>query len=284
MLVFKKVADLQRHLKHLTNSGKTIAFAPTMGALHDGHLQLIKMANDLADVSVASIFVNPTQFNDPKDLEKYPRTMQADMAALHSAGCSILFAPSAEEVYPPDLDVSLSLDFGKLATVMEGKFRPGHFDGMATVVHRLLDIVRPHKLIMGQKDFQQLTIVREMLRQTQSSVELIMCPTKREEDGLAMSSRNTRLTKEMRQIAPRIYETLQKAKQLFIVQSAQEVEDYAMQTLEKAGFKPEYFTFFDGITLQPVQNYHDSELIVAALAAWAGDIRLIDNMVMKGDV
>ena len=278
MLLFKKVADLQKHLAHLRQAGKTIGFAPTMGALHDGHLALIRMANADCDCSVASIFVNPTQFNDPKDLEKYPRTPGRDIALLAGAGCSVLFMPPVEEVYPPGVDLSINLDFRQLETVMEGRFRPGHFAGMATVVNRLLAIVRPVRLYMGQKDFQQLSIVRDMLRQRGSKIELVMCPTVREADGLAMSSRNVRLTPEMRQAAPQIYQTLLWAKAEFRGRPASVVQKGALEKLAAAGFRAEYFEIVDGTSLLPVEHFAESGFPVACVALFAGEVRLIDNL------
>ncbi len=212
MLVFKKISGLQRWLDGERQSGKSIGFAPTMGALHTGHLSLVEIAKSECDRAVVTIFVNPTQFNDPADLEKYPRMPEKDIALLISAGCDALFMPAVEEVYPPGENLTVQLDFRQLDQVMEGKFRPGHFSGMATVVKRLLDIVQPGRLYMGQKDFQQLTIVHDMLRQLGSNIELVRCPTTREADGLAMSSRNLRLQPEMRAAAPAIYQNLLAAK------------------------------------------------------------------------
>ena len=177
MLIFKKVADLQHWL---ARQKPPVGFAPTMGALHEGHLELIRMAKRDGCIAVASIFVNPSQFNDPKDLERYPRTPEKDAALLFSAHCDALFIPPVSEVYPPGQDFTITLDFKHLDKVMEGEFRPGHFKGMASVVHRLLDIVRPQRLYMGQKDYQQLSIVRDMIGQLGMSVELVMCPTVRE--------------------------------------------------------------------------------------------------------
>lgn len=281
MLLFKKVADLQAWLNAERSKGQRVGFAPTMGALHDGHLELIRMAKRDGCLAVASIFVNPTQFNDPKDLEKYPRLPEKDTALLLSADCDALFMPPVEEVYPPGINLTIDLDFRQLDKVMEGKFRPGHFKGMATVVHRLLDIVQPQRLYMGQKDFQQLSIVRDMIRQLQMPVELVMCPTMREPDGLAMSSRNMRLSPEMRAIAPVIYQTLQWAKTAFEKKPASEVQAEAMQRLTVAGLKPEYFDIVDGISLLPVLHRADSNFVVACTAAFAGEVRLIDNLVLK---
>lgn len=281
MFIFQRVADLQEYLGRARQAGRSIGFVPTMGALHQGHLDLIRRAESETDLVVASVFVNPTQFNDPKDLEKYPRTPEKDAEALFSAGCNALFMPPVDEVYPPGRDITLRLDFGLLDKVMEGVFRPGHFGGMATVVKRLLDIVGPDRLFMGQKDFQQLTIVRDMLRQLNSPVQLVMCPTTREADGLAMSSRNVRLSPEMRAAAPVIYRILQESKEMFAHRSAAEIRETAFQQLEQAGLRPEYFEISDGITLAPVAHRQPGAYVVACLAAFAGDVRLIDNMVLQ---
>ncbi len=282
MLIFKKVADLQAWLNAERAKGQKIGFAPTMGALHDGHLELIRLAKRDGCLAVASIFVNPTQFNDPKDLEKYPRLPEKDAMLLISADCDVLFMPPVEEVYPPGVDLTIDLDFRQLDKVMEGEFRPGHFKGMATVVNRLLDIVQPQRLYMGQKDFQQLSIVRDMIRQLQMPVELVMCPTVRHADGVAMSSRNMRLTPEMRATAPVIHQTLQWAKTEFEKRPAEEVQVEAMRRLAAAGLKPEYFDIVDGVSLLPVKSWADSDFVVACVAAFAGEVRLIDNLVLKG--
>jgi len=281
MLVFKKVSDLQHWHAVQRQFGKSIGFAPTMGALHTGHLSLVHAAKAECELAVVSIFVNPTQFNDPKDLEKYPRMPEQDIALLLGAGCDVLFMPPVEEVYPPGQNLSVTLDFRQLDRVMEGEFRPGHFSGMATVVNRLLDIVRPDRLYMGQKDFQQLTIVRDMLRQLNSPIELVMCPTTREADGLAMSSRNLRLSPHMRAVAPVIYQTLLAAKTAFEQKPAPAVQAHARERLQDAGLKPEYFDLVDGISLLPVAHWADSDFVVACVAAWAGEVRLIDNLVVK---
>ncbi|HAD11017.1 MAG TPA: pantoate--beta-alanine ligase [Saprospirales bacterium] len=287
MLIFKKVADL-RHW--LDRQNLPIGFAPTMGALHAGHLELIRMAKNDGCLAVASIFVNPTQFNDPKDLDKYPRTPEKDAELLIGAGCDVLFMPPVDEVYPPGQDLTIDLDFGLLDKVMEGEFRPGHFKGMATVVNRLLDIVKPQKLYMGQKDYQQLSIVRDMIRQLTLPVELIMCPTVREPDGLAMSSRNVRLSPEMRAAAPVIHQTLQWAKTALEADLPRdEIQAQAMDKLRAAGLRPEYFELVDGFSLAPIRPkgaiafMNETSMgdgIVACTAAFAGEVRLIDNLVL----
>ena len=282
MLVFKKIADLQHWLNTERRAGKTVGFAPTMGALHEGHLSLVHAAKQAGGLAVVSIFVNPTQFNDPKDLEKYPRMPEADATLLMGAGCDALFMPPVEEVYPPGQDLRVQLDFRQLDQVMEGVFRPGHFAGMATVVKRLLDIVAPQRLYMGQKDFQQLSIVRDMLTQLGSPIQLVMCPTTREADGLAMSSRNLRLSPEMRAAAPVIYRSLLEAKADFVQENATTVQAWALEKLAAAGLRPEYFDIVDGISLLPVAQAAEAGFVVACVAAWAGEVRLIDNLVLKG--
>ncbi len=284
MLIFKKVADLQAWIAKERAAGRSIGFAPTMGALHDGHMELIRLSHRDGNRTVASIFVNPTQFNDPKDLEKYPRTPEKDLLLLHDTGCDAVFMPSVEEVYPPGSDVKIDLDFRQLDEVMEGVFRPGHFIGMATVVHRLLDIVQPQSLYMGQKDFQQLTIVRDMIRQLHMPIQLVMCPTVRESDGLAMSSRNTRLSPGMRAVAPVIYQTLQWVSAEIVHRPASLLQAEAMQKLQAAGLQPEYFEIVDGISLLPVEHWEESDFMVVCTAAFAGEVRLIDNLVLKNDL
>lgn len=283
MQVFEKIADLQAWLADQRREGKTIGFAPTMGALHEGHLSLVRAAEAAGDVPVVSIFVNPRQFNDPEDLRKYPRMPEHDQALLQRANCQALFMPDVDEVYPPGQDISVKLDFGHLTQVMEGEFRPGHFEGMATVVKRLLDIVAPQRLYMGQKDFQQLTIVREMIRRLALPVELVMCPTVREADGLAMSSRNLRLSPEMRAAAPVIFQALEEARAAFASGiTADSLRQRAFERMQQAGLRPEYFDIVDGYTLLPLPSVKDAPFVVACTAAWAGDVRLIDNVVLQG--
>jgi len=281
MLLFKTVNDLQHYLQQFRKKKQTIGFVPTMGALHQGHLSLIKKAKSESDIVVCSIFVNPTQFNDASDLDKYPRTAANDINLLTSKDTDVLFMPPVEEVYPPGLDTTLELDFGDLANVMEGKFRPGHFDGMAQVVKRLLDIVQPNHLYMGQKDFQQLTIVRSMLTQLKMNVKLVMCPIIREKDGLAMSSRNVRLTPKHRKLAIKLSKTLKEAKKLIGKKTPTEIKSFAMEKLSISEFKPEYFDIVDGITLQDLDDFEGTEFAVACTAVWVGEVRLIDNLILK---
>jgi len=282
MHIFKRVKDLQDYTNAQKEQGKTIGFSPTMGALHRGHLSLINQAKAKNDISVCSIFVNPTQFNESSDLEKYPRTPEKDIDLLIKAGNDILFMPTVDEIYPTDVSIKSNFDFGNLAQVLEGIFRPGHFDGMAQVVNRLLEITQPDSLFMGQKDFQQLTIVRDMIRQTESSVELVMCPIVREDDGLAMSSRNVRLTPENRQKATSIYQTLQDTKSKINQFNPAELQEASFNSLNSIpNFKAEYFEIVDGVTLSSIKRFEDTTFAVACTAVWAGDVRLIDNIILK---
>ncbi len=282
MKILKTVRGLRRHLDQLKEDGASIGFVPTMGALHQGHISLVKRMIEDNDVSVCSVFVNPTQFNEKKDLARYPRTLKKDARLLREAGLDFLFAPKVSEVYPKNVDTSLKLELSDLYNVMEGKFRPGHFDGMAQVVNRLLDITTPDRLYMGQKDFQQFTIVRSMMKQLRLKTKLVVCPIIREEDGLAMSSRNARLTPSYRKKATCLHKTLLSAKERCKATSIKTVAKSSLKIIEMCGLKPEYFDIVDGKSLQSVKKITDSSLIVACTAAWAGNVRLIDNMVLKG--
>lgn len=281
MFLFKKANALHLYIRQLHQQHFPVAFIPTMGALHAGHLALIQLAAKDGYHTVCSIFVNPTQFNDPRDLEKYPRTPEKDIELLVSVGCTVLFLPTVAEVYPSDLEQP-TFEFDYLEKILEGAFRPGHFRGVAQVVSRLLDLVQPDALYMGQKDYQQVAIIQSMLQQLHSTVKLVMAPTLREADGLAMSSRNVRLTPDFRRIAPVIFQTLVHAKQQFQQGYAPaEIQQYALQKLITAGLKPEYFELVDGKTLLPIERFNDSKSVVACTAAWAGEVRLIDNLLLK---
>jgi len=282
MLLYKNVKDLQAHLEKLREEGKTIGFVPTMGALHEGHLSLINKAKEINDCTVCCIFVNPTQFNEASDLTKYPRTPGKDVDLLAGVGCEVIFMPPVEEVYPKGENFDVSFDFEGLDMPMEGANRPGHFAGVAQIVHRLLDIVQPDHIYMGQKDFQQYSIIRRMLALMNSKTKIVMCDIVREADGLAKSSRNVRLTAEHRAIAPKIQEILQAAKSKIHSHFPQQIEEEAMAQLRAIeGFKPEYFTIAHGRTLRPFEVFEDVDFAVACTAVWAGKVRLIDNVILK---
>jgi len=251
-----------------------------MGALHQGHLELIKQAKAENDIVVVSIFVNPIQFNNKEDLLKYPRNFDADAAMLESIGCDVIFHPDVAEIYPePDHSI---YDFGMLDKVMEGKFRPGHFNGVAIVVKRLFEIVLPDNAYFGEKDYQQLQVIKALVIQKQIPVNIIACPIVREADGLAMSSRNVRLTAEQREIAPIIYCLLQKAKLEMINFSPSALTEWVIQEFESyRNFRLEYFEIADATTLLPLLNWDDSDAAIACIAVYLGDVRLIDNIKLK---
>lgn len=283
MKVFEDPVEMQEYLKDFRKKGKTVGYVPTLGALHEGHMSLVRKSMSKSDISIVSIFVNPTQFNEKTDLDKYPRTFEADSKMLVEEGCDILFYPSSDTVYPQGVDKAPDLDMKGMDKLLEGAFRPGHFDGVLQVVARLLELVRPDHLYMGQKDFQQFTLIGHMIRQLKISTQLVVCPIKREKHGLAMSSRNVRLSKKERQDAGVIYKTLNYVLRKFKKDNSEVCKEYAMNRLSKAGFKPEYFEIVDGISLLGVDNYEDSEYIVACVAVWVGNVRLIDNKILKSN-
>ncbi|MBN2237454.1 MAG: pantoate--beta-alanine ligase [Bacteroidales bacterium] len=276
MLVFEKKVDLREYLDGEKSKGKTIGFVPTMGALHAGHIALIQKSIAVCDVTIASIFVNPIQFNNPEDLEKYPRTFEADRAMLANAGCDAVFYPSVEEMYPAN-EKSESFDFGPLEQVMEGAFRPGHFNGVAVVVKKLFDLVQPDKAIFGKKDFQQLAVIRSLVKKMNSSIEIIGLDTVREKDGLAMSSRNKRLSPKERNLAADIYKSLQFIKHNKHTKSPQILEKEAGQLLV-SDFKVEYIQVVDGTSLQSIAEWSETNYPVVCVAAHLGQVRLIDNL------
>ncbi len=284
MEIIEKNIDLQQKLQLLKIEGKSIGFVPTLGALHEGHSNLIRKSKRQSDITVCSIFVNPTQFNDVKDLEKYPRTLDADSALLKGLKTDFLYIPDKNEIYPKGLDTKVHLDFGNLFTVMEGAHRPGHFEGVVQVVKRLLDIVNPDQLYMGQKDFQQFSIIQHMIKMLHIPTELVVIKIKRENHGLAMSSRNERLTKDVRNKAAIIYKTLKAVKRKIKTHDFEFLKSYALKKLAIPDFNPEYFEIVDGNTLQSIHHYSDSNYIVACTAVWAGNVRLIDNIIMKKTV
>lgn len=273
------ISETQTAIQHQISEGKTIGFVPTMGALHEGHITLIRRAALENDFVVVSIFVNPIQFNNPEDLAKYPRNLTADIKQLEETGCNLVFAPTADEMYPePDLT---EFDFGQLDKVMEGKFRPGHFNGVAIVVKRLFEIVTPAKAYFGEKDFQQLAIIKRMVSILQIPIEIVPCPIVREADGLAMSSRNARLTPEERNEAPVIYKALSGIKEnysWFIPDGIKQLVTGEIQ--ENHRFRVEYVSVVNAETLLPFEDWQDVEHAVVCVAAFIGSVRLIDNIVL----
>ncbi len=282
MFIFKRVQQIRDWVDGRKAEGLKVGFVPTMGALHYGHLSLVERSREETDVTIVSIFVNPKQFNDPEDLRKYPRPIEADLKMLYEGGVDMVFLPEVEDVYPPGDHKTIDFDPGPAAETMEGKFRPGHFIGMAEVVYRLLRITSPDNLFMGQKDFQQFSIIRKLIADFHMPIQLVMCPTVREANGLAMSSRNVRLSPEARDKAGVIFNILTSGKILFEQKTpAKAVQEIALDALRKVNFDPEYFEVVNGYTLEPVQHMEDADQIVACCAVKVEGVRLIDNMIWK---
>ncbi|WP_421920959.1 pantoate--beta-alanine ligase [Marinifilum sp.] len=277
MEIIKLVAEAKGKISKLKKEGKSIGFVPTMGALHDGHLSLTAESVKKNDITVVSIFVNPTQFNNPNDLETYPRCIDADLEKLSEYHPDFIFIPEVEEMYPePDTRV---FDFGHLDLVMEGKNRPGHFNGVAQVVSKLFDIVTPDNAYFGQKDFQQVAVIKQMVRELKSSVNVVPCPIIREKDGLAMSSRNLLLDEEQRKNASKISETLFKACNLAAEFSVNELKAWVVDEINKNPYLSiEYFEIVDDTYLQPIESWDENNVKVGCITVQVGKIRLIDNI------
>jgi pantoate--beta-alanine ligase len=277
MKIVNSINELCCHLAEDKQKGKRIGFVPTMGALHAGHLSLVNRCVSENDICVVSVFVNPTQFNNPNDLLTYPRTLENDCRLLESSGCNYVFAPTVEEMYPePDTRV---FDFGKVSQVMEGACRPGHFNGVAQIVSKLFYAVEPDVAYFGEKDFQQIAVIRAMVKQLDIPVEIVDCPIQREVDGLALSSRNTRLTPEQRQKAPVIARTLKESITFVPEKSVREVLDYVVSTINAVPeMEVEYFEIVDGNTLESIENWSDTSYPVGCITVYCGEVRLIDNI------
>ncbi|MCL7762235.1 pantoate--beta-alanine ligase [Polaribacter sp. Z014] len=281
MKIFNTKQEIKDYLTSKKEENKTIGFVPTMGALHEGHLSLIKKAIKKNDLVVVSIFINPTQFDNPEDLVKYPKTIENDTKLLESVSCDVLFLPSVKEIYAENI-ASEKFDFDGLEHQMEGKFRNGHFDGVGTIVKTLFEIVTPNRAYFGQKDFQQLQIIKKMVKKNRLPVKIKGCPIFREKDGLAMSSRNTRLTTEHRNAAPFIYKTLKTARKKFGTENAVKVTEWVENQFKKHPFlELEYFTIADEKTLETIKNKESNKKYRAFIAVFAGEIRLIDNIRLK---
>lgn len=281
MKVFKKIIDIQVYLQRQKEKGLTIGFVPTMGALHQGHLSLLEACKTGCDIAVVSIFVNPTQFNDKNDLEKYPRTIEKDMTTLIDADCDVLFYPEPEEIYPPG-EITRIYDLQSLESLFEGAHRPGHFQGVCQVVDKLFSIVRPQAVFFGQKDYQQCMVIKRLIAITPSfnSIDMIIVPTMREPDGLAMSSRNMRLSENEKQAAPTIYQTLLFLKEALEVGPLTGIKEAATLKLNEKGFTTDYVGIANAYTLEPVEEWDGKKPLVALIAAFLGPVRLIDNLVI----
>ena len=280
MLIFTKIADLEGFLKTLRSKGQTIGFVPTMGALHKGHISLIEASKASCNATVCSIFVNPTQFNDSADLDRYPRMPAADTQLLQQANCDALFLPSVNEIYPTT--EKQVFDFGELDKILEGKYRPGHFNGVAQVVKRFFEIVKPNKAFFGSKDFQQVLIVKALVAQMRSDIEIVPCPILRESDGLAMSSRNTLLSAEERVLSGLIPRLMARANELAQSSGFVAAKEYISDEINKQPLmKLDYFEFCDSANLNTITQFIPNEKAVALIAVFVGKIRLIDNLILN---
>lgn len=282
MYIFKKIAHLQAHLNSKRKEGKQIGFVPTMGALHLGHLSLLKIAQKQNNYTVASIFVNPTQFGDANDLELYPRPIENDILKLQNQQCDVLFLPEASEVYP-DNHQPCRIDLNGLDQSMEGAFRPGHFEGVVEVVKRLLDIVQPDHLIMGQKDYQQFAIIKHLINTLDLPVQLVMGPIVREPDGLAMSSRNIRLSEQGRRRATKISKALMNAQKEAKSLDLQQVKNNAIQFMKSEHLDINYFEIVDGNTLEKLDSFAQAAIVTACTTVQIDGVRLLDNIILKNE-
>lgn len=277
MIIVKEARLLRGLIAQARTTHTLIGFVPTMGALHQGHLALVATCKQQSQLTVCSIFVNPTQFNNASDFQKYPNTLEKDITLLEAAGVDILFLPPVAEIYPQGMEGLEHYDLGYLETVLEGQYRPGHFQGVCQVMKRLLDLVQPHQLFMGLKDYQQCMVVKRLLEHMQSTTQFIACPTMREPDGLAMSSRNLRLSPQDRQKAPAIYQTLLYIKEQLRPGNLEALKQQARERLVAAGFSVDYVEIAHAETLELLSSWDGARPLVALVAAWLGDVRLIDN-------
>ncbi len=283
MIIYKTVTELQQKISDLKAQNKSIGFVPTMGALHDGHLSLIKKCKAENDICVVSIFVNPTQFNNKEDLAKYPRTLNRDAKKLETANCDFIFAPSESDIYSnQEMTDTFSFDFNGLDTVMEGKHRPGHFNGVVQIVSKLFDYVQPNNAYFGEKDFQQVAIIHHMTKIMNYPVNIVSCPIIREESGLAMSSRNELLSTDERKIAVGISKVLNESRTFVGAKSPMDVNNWVCEQINAiSGLKVEYFEIVNGYTLQTVEKWEETEYIVGCITVYCGSVRLIDNIQYK---
>ena len=279
MILFKEASDLSGYLKKQQDKGISIGFVPTMGALHQGHITLVTASTENTGLTVCSIFVNPTQFNDPADFKKYPITIENDLKMLFEAGADVVFLPEVEEIYPDGLEKVRTYSLGHLESILEGKYRPGHFQGVCQVVHRLLEIVSPDMLFMGQKDYQQCMVVQKLIDSYTIPTALVKCSTIREESGLAMSSRNMRLSESERDQAAEIYRTLKFVERSIRPGNLSDIKGKGIDLLSKSGFRVDYLEICDTRDLSIIDNWDGKSPLVSLAAAFLGEVRLIDNLV-----
>ena len=283
MIIFKKRIDISNYIENYKKTSNKTGFIPTMGALHNGHLSLIASSKKTDTLTICSIFVNHTQFNNTADFEKYPVTIEKDIDLLEKAGCNILFLPSVDEIYPADSSTTLPYELGFIETVLDGKYRPGHFQGVCNVVQRLLDIVQPNTIYLGQKDYQQCMVIKKLTELIQSPTQIIICPTLRESDGLAMSSRNMRFTPVERIKAVRISEVLLFIKQQIKPGNLENLKQHCINYLTNEGYNVDYVEIANATNLRLVQNWDGKTKLVALVAAFLNEVRLIDNRIVTED-
>jgi len=277
MLIIKQSIKLKEYIQYSREQGLSIGFVPTMGALHSGHISLIEASRNRTGYTICSIFVNPTQFNNPEDLQKYPQTIELDIEMLEAAGCDLLFLPEVEDIYPKGYQ-PLHYELGYLETILEGKHRPGHFQGVCQVVDILLNLTTPDVLFLGEKDFQQCLVLKRLLDIRKDNIELAICNTIREKDGLALSSRNMRLNEDERRKAVLLYKILTEIKETLLPGETQEIISRATARLNQEGFITDYVEIADSENLQPLASWDGKTGAVALIASFLGEIRLIDNM------
>ncbi len=281
MIIFKHIKNLTKYLQRQAAANNSIGFVPTMGALHEGHLSLLKECNKKSKVTVCSIFVNPTQFNNIEDLEKYPKPVSKDILLLQENGCDVLFLPDEKEIYPDEESKQKHFELGYLESILEGKFRPGHFQGVSLVVEKLLRIVNPDFLFLGQKDFQQCLVIERLVGLMNKNITLVICPILREHSGLAMSSRNVRLNPSDRKIASELFHSLISIKNKLDTENFLTLKDKAIKDLENKGFKVEYLELAKKNDLEIVSHFKPGEELIVLIAAFLEGVRLIDNVLIN---
>jgi len=281
MIIFKHSTDLHSYLEKIRITNKTIGFVPTMGALHDGHFSLIEECRKQSSLTICTIFVNPTQFNNPEDFKKYPVTIEKDILFLEEHACDILFLPDEKEIYPDAASKKKHFDLGYIETILEGQFRPGHFQGVCLIMEKLLNIINPDFLFLGQKDFQQCLVIKKLISMMNLKVNVVICPTLREQNGLAMSSRNTRLTNQERTVAAELHACLQFIKKNLTKDNFYKLRTNAILYLEKAGFKIDYLELANTKNLALMDHYESKENLIILIAAYLNNVRLIDNLLIN---
>ncbi len=278
MTIFKQAKEITKYLESRKKMNNSLGFVPTMGALHEGHLSLLKKAGQVSDITICSIFVNPAQFNNAEDLKKYPKPLENDILLLEENGCDVLFLPDEKEIYPDEKSKQRQFDLGYLETILEGKFRPGHFQGVSLVMEKLLTIINPDILFLGQKDFQQCLVIKKLAKLANKNIKIVICPIIREPGGLAMSSRNTRLNDFDRKLASQLHKTLVSIKTNLNNENFTDLKKKAIEHLESNGFSVEYLELARKSDLKIFSHFNEKQDLVILIAAFLSGVRLIDNV------